>query len=525
MPTLHENIENAYSPNRTFEPKDLYHYDPRSFIFIVDKFLETGELPQGMADSDGMLTIDTSEPVLCYIIKVLLEPNVQARVLTSKIMAKAFRDMMVEFIIDVCAKVKYQYSRYSGEEKRAEETKAWSLMKRQEGGNALLQQIGDQHEEDGFDREYYEHLFSQHGYADDNTWCKMCQDWQQSIQNSLKKKTEEETQNRGDSMKKAFSARLDRIKRQLDNLGVSDFDAIQAWQMMDGQWTETEFEKQMNVVRIQNRYPEIAEVCRKMGRVADDQSLEMMKVSTGRQYKMEHAGGSDIEGVTMGNDFTALLPHEVAQFADEKLENLFFERFVTKKLQVFRYKSEMNKPSRKLNFRHASRRGPMIVCVDSSASMTGVPQKISASLLGRLEATAEKLNRDCFLIDFSVDIKPVDLRLRFSEYRLDSLGLRSRDINFSQGLFPFMNGGTDATKMLDKVFELLDSSPTYQYADVLWITDFLIPLPEKRKLQHLQNLRQNGTCFYGFQIGDEPNKWAPYFDKIYTVRYRMPHRF
>ena len=27
--------------------------------------------------------------------------------------------------------------------------------------------------------------------------------------------------------------------------------------MMDGQWTETEFERQMNVVRVQDRYPQI----------------------------------------------------------------------------------------------------------------------------------------------------------------------------------------------------------------------------------------------------------------------------
>lgn len=500
-------------------------YDPRSFIFIIDQFLENGDVPIGLVSEDGTLNVDVDEPMIRYILSIISDPNIKARVLSSKIMALAFRDMMVTFIVDVCEKVKYQYSRASGEMNRAEGTKDWSIEKRQRGTEALLKQLDEEHREDGFDKEFFEKLFMKKGFGKEDEWNKMCDDWKQSIQNKLNRKTEEAAKARGDSLKKVFDAKLDSVKKQLDSLGVSDFDALQAWQMMNGQWTESEFEKAINIVRIQNQYPEIAEVCRKMGRVVNENDKDLMKVTTGFKFKIEHASGSDIEGITMGNNFNALMPHEIVQFSDNELENLFYQRFVTKKLQMFSYKSEMSKPSRKINWKHASRKGPMIVCVDSSASMKGVPQKIAASLLGRLETTAELLKRDCFLIDFSVNIKPIDLKVRFHEYRLNSLGLHSVEADFSKGLFPFMNGGTDATLMLEKTFELLESDPSYLNADVLWITDFLIPLPDASLLSRLQQFRKEGTRFYGFQIGIEPNEWKTYFDKIYQIQYRIPRRF
>lgn len=500
-------------------------YDPRDYIFIVDTFIETGLLPGGMEQPDKTLSFDAADPMMRYIVGTLCDPHIQSRVLTSKIMGLAFRDMMATFIINVCQKISYQYNRMSGEEQRAEEAKNWNPQKRHSGGQGLLQQIDQDHREDGFDKNFYEHLFSKQGYADDEKWGKMCDDWKQSIHNKLKTKIEEEIKARGDSMKKAFDARMDSVKKQLDSNGVSDFEALQAWQMMDGQWTETEFEKIMNLVRLQDRYPDIARVCKRMGRIPDDASHEQMKVASGMTFKMEHASGSDIEGVTMGNDFNSLLPHEVAQFSDNELEDLFYQRFVTRKLQMFRYKSEMNKPSRKLNFQHASRKGPMVVCVDSSASMKGVPQKIAASLLLRLETTAEQFKRNCFVIDFSVDIRPIDLRHRLREYKLNALGMHKVEEDFSKGLFPFLNGGTDATKMLEKTFQLLTSDPSYQNADVLWISDFLIPIADKHMLRRLQQFRSEGTKLYGFRIGSEPTEWSRYFDKIYTTEYRKPRRF
>ena len=201
---------------------------------------------------------------------------------------------------------------------------------------------------------------------------------------------------------------MDQITRNMKTKGVSEQRAVQAWELMTNGWTETEFERRLNQVKIQDKYPEIKEIVAKMGRVADANGKDRLTIASGVEMKMEHSAGSDIEGITVGDDLNSLLPLELAQYSDEDMEGLFIYKYRTRRLQTFRYKSEMSKPSRKLGFTHASRKGPMIVCLDTSASMYGTPERISSTLISLLEETAEDLERDCFLIDFSVSTRAID---------------------------------------------------------------------------------------------------------------------
>ena len=83
---------------------------------------------------------------------------------------------------------------------------------------------------------------------------------------------------------------------------------------------------------------------------------------------MEHSSKSDILGITVGNDLNALLPTELAHCADDELEDLFVYKYVTRKLQTFRYKSEIMQPARRLEIKPATQKGPMIVCLDTSGN-------------------------------------------------------------------------------------------------------------------------------------------------------------
>lgn len=125
---------------------------------------------------------------------------------------------------------------------------------------------------------------------------------------------------------------------------------------------------------------------------------------------MEHSSKSDILGITVGNDLNALLPTELAHCADDELEDLFVYKYVTRKLQTFRYKSEIMQPARRLEIKPATQKGPMIVCLDTSGSMVGKPEKIAYSLLIKILEIADRQRRDCFLIAFSVSINPIDVR-------------------------------------------------------------------------------------------------------------------
>ena len=153
----------------------------------------------------------------------------------------------------------------------------------------------------------------------------------------------------------------------------------------------------------------------------------------------------------------------------------------------------------------------MIVCLDTSGSMTGVPERVAHSTLIRLLEIADRQKRDCFLIAFSVSIQPIDVR----KERANLLSFFSRTAC----------GDTDASRMMKKTFELLQSGKSYQNADVLWISDFRIPLSSPALLHQLQEVRQNGTRFYGLQTGIAENEWQPYFDRIWRIGYNSPRRY
>ena len=194
-------------------------------------------------------------------------------------------------------------------------------------------------------------------------------DWKDCIERQTLGKLKNFIAIRQNNFESGLIKMMDQVTRNIKAKGIPESRAVQAWELMSGGWTETEFERRLNQMKIQDRYPEIKEIVAKMGRVADANGKDRLTIASGTDMKMEHSAGSDIEGITVGDDLNSLLPLELAQYSDEDMEGLFIYKYRTRRLQTFRYKSEMAKPSRKLGFTHASRKGPMIVCLDTSASM------------------------------------------------------------------------------------------------------------------------------------------------------------
>lgn len=367
------------------------------------------------------------------------------------------------------------------------------------------------------------------GASKPENWERLVRDWKVCIDHQVLNKLKDFISLRQNNFETGLVRMMDQITRNMKTKGVSEQRAVQAWELMTNGWTETEFERRLNQVKIQDQYPEIKEIVVKMGRVADANGKDRLTIASGVEMKMEHSAGSDIEGITVGDDLNSLLPLELAQYSDEDMEGLFIYKYRTRRLQTFRYKSEMSKPSRKLGFTHASRKGPMIVCLDTSASMYGTPERISSTLISLLEETAEDLERDCFLIDFSVSTRAIDLMAKRKAERLKRIGITVVEAHESTHL-PFIGGGTSAKKMMNQMFDLLDNDGLhYVNADVLWITDFLIPNPSQQMLARFKEYKETGTRFYGIRIvrddDKEPNEWKDYFNHIYTIKYRPLRRY
>ena len=470
-------------------------YDVAFYVQTLDNYVQTGEC-----------AATSNEPLYAYLLSIMNDATIRIQVLNDDICARIFYDTMIQFIQLNLEKEKYNLQKSQSERNEMKLVLEWSIQRRKDGWQALLQQISDKYQEYGFDHRFYRGQFGNEGKcADEEIWEKMVDDWEEAFQQKMHDQKEKEIDFRKDALERRLRSNLKDIPDYIRQKDIDKDEFFQSWGLMSGMWNTIDFERIRKIVRIQREHPEIVKVANRMGRIADDEGQDKMFVSEGDVYKLEHSSKCDILGITVGNDLNALLPIELAHCADEELEDLFVYKYLTNKLQTFRYKSEIMQPARRLETKPARRKGPMIVCLDTSGSMTGKPEKISHSLLIKLLEIADRQQRSCYLIAFSVSIFPIDIRKE-----------RARLLEFFSKT---ATGDTDATRMLEASLRLLKSSKDYMNADVLWISDFKIPMSSPELIDRMKEYRDADTHFYGLQIGIADNEWAPFFDHIYRIGY------
>lgn len=455
----------------------------------------------------GMFENPDDEDALCnYLAELLNRPMVKIAALADPLKSMIFKRTVMRFIYSVLDRIRFDFQKAQTAQNRIREALTWSPKRISHGWQGLVKDATENFGDYGFPGNFYKRLFSEGENArDPKMWETMCLDWNRALMNKLKKVKEDATEQSKKNFETQWSNNRKNIERYLDATSTSQEQFRQCWNMMNGLWTTFDFERLLSQVKLQKVYPEISQIVGKMGRISNDTGEDWMALKQGSTQQFEHASHSDIYGVTTGHDLGSLLPSEFALFMDDKTENVFIQKYLSDQLQVFRYKSEIMNPERSLNKKPAAKRGPMIICLDTSGSMDGKPQKISQSVIIQAVDIAMKEKRQCFLIAFSVSIKPLDI-LKEGQ-------------NIITLLKKTPSGNTDATQMLDATFKLLESNPEYINADVLWVTDFVMNQTSKDRIEKMQHLRSEGTHFYGLRIGLNQHPWEPYFDQITTIGY------
>ena len=467
------------------------------YINILDEFVKTGVLP----DRDNLLQTDYLEN---YLYDVMGDPFVAYNVLSDDVKARVFYDNMLAFVKQIVTREKFRNSCAQGQLQGMKNALLWSERKKRDGWNRLLSEISDEFRQFGFDERYYRDKFgNEGGLADESVWKRMIDDWNKAFDRRRQEQQRRDVDEIKERNSKTLKQNLDSIPEYLKKNGVEKEMFFQAWGMMAGQWNTLVFENFLRIVKVQKRYPQLEYIANRMGRIADDEGADRLAVSYGGAMAVEHASKSDILGVTLGHDIRSMLPLECVHCGDETLYDVFLYRYATNSLQSFRHKSELLKPSRGLNRRPARIKGPMIVCVDRSGSMNGQPELLVNSLMMKLLLIAERQHRDLYLVSFSVEAHPIDVKHNRTAL-LDFFRQKSA-------------GDTNAANMLENVFSLL-AKGDYVSADVLWCTDFIIPMCSAVQRKKLAEYRRQGTRFYGLKIGYAKDMgWKELFDEIVEV--------
>lgn len=214
------------------------------------------------------------------------------------------------------------------------------------------------------------------------------------------------------------------------------------------------------------------------------------KVVVETVYNPEPAYKGEIAGLRLSDSLLDALPSELALYNNPSTRQIFKMKYAQKQLLSYLYTRniEYQKTHEELEEVEVGEtiehKGPMIICVDTSGSMHGTPERVAKTVAFALAQKSLEEERGCYLISFSTGIETMDLS---SFNSIDGI------TNLVKFLRMSFNGGTDANPALNHSVKLLEEKE-WKNADVLMISDFVMGtlaprLEEKIKAQQKKKCR------------------------------------
>lgn len=255
--------------------------------------------------------------------------------------------------------------------------------------------------------------------------------------------------------------------------------------------------------------PQLAQLVAMLGRCRDIASqpaltaVSQQLFSSLRRARTEDAcsdqGRRETGGVVLSADIDRMLPSELALLGHPRLKMLWYAKRAERKLLTYSHvgltnngpRSEMREADAGIKeTRQAA--GPIIVCLDTSASMQGRPEMIAKALVLEAVRIALAENRHCLLYAFGGE-----RQLMAHELDLTHAGL----IKLMRFLRYSFRGGTDV------VFPLLSAlakqaSEAWQDADILLVTDGRFPCQVGTFARVEAVKRRQGLRIHGVLVGD-----------------------
>ncbi|MDQ2820372.1 MAG: VWA domain-containing protein [Pseudomonadota bacterium] len=200
----------------------------------------------------------------------------------------------------------------------------------------------------------------------------------------------------------------------------------------------------------------------------------------------------EIIGIRLGRDIEHLLPSELALLADPDTALLFDLKYVESSLMCFDMRGLQDSVTHVVieeerSVTEADKLGPMVICIDTSGSMNGMPETIAKAVALRFAAQAREQQRRCYLINFSTSIETLDLSDKVGPAAL--MGF----------LHMSFHGGTDIAPALNHALDTMEQD-TYKNADLLIISDFIMAALPDTMQARIDRRRQDGNKFHSLVV-------------------------
>ena len=306
-----------------------------------------------------------------------------------------------------------------------------------------------------------------------------------------------------DRFTRQLHARIDEHK-QVRNVLSPFVDYLdRGWDLSREMWDQADLDLLKEYADLLENEADLRRLAELLGRMHDAETQsdeeELARTIHAERWVSDPSQRTEIVGIRTSDELPYVLTSEFALSGEPLLEDRFLQKLADKRLLSFAFSDRrrmVDSQSITEVHTHMRRRvkGPFIVCVDTSYSMAGDAERLAKVLAFGILRVAIEEDREAYLINFSVQIRTMDLRN--VGRNLDALA------SFLRMSF---HGGTDVTLAFTEAIQKLDDG-RYADADVLVVSDFIMlrmsagVLDDVRSHQH-----NNGTRFHALTFQDRPS--------------------
>ena len=209
----------------------------------------------------------------------------------------------------------------------------------------------------------------------------------------------------------------------------------------------------------------------------------------------------ETSGIRRSDDISRLIPGELSQLGHPQLNLLWHAKRAEHTLLTYQVDGVMSEhePVEQEVLEEVTRTkpesqqgyGPIIVCLDGSASMQGEPENIAKALVLEAMNIAWQENRDCYVYLFSGPEQTLEHQLDMTHGGLSEL------LKFLTQTF---HGGTDVIEPLMQAISR-QKEEAWEKSDILLVTDGRFPLSSEKK-QLVNTMRKHSQSrIHGVLIG------------------------
>lgn len=281
----------------------------------------------------------------------------------------------------------------------------------------------------------------------------------------------------------------------------------QLWNDSIGNWNKIDWDEMEEYAKNMERDVQLRELANLLGRWQREKKVleekKVMKEIPRQKWKPSPYGKSEIVGIHHSDHLSAMLPSEIALLSSPETELIWSKKYIEKKLLTFKYRSIEESSTEDieeevLEESESEEQGPMILCIDTSGSMFGKPERIAKALSLAILSIAIEQKRHAFLISFSTGFQALEMT-----------GLENDHLRLIEFLRMSFHGGTDIQPALNETLDVLEKE-NYHTADVLVISDFVIPRIDRKMFDAIQKTRkERGTRFHSLFITRRPDPDLP----------------